>query len=1220
MTAPKVHNVFAAENNAELAAGYDDWATSYDADMGDHGGPREVVDTLTRLVGPDSRILDAGCGTGLAGTMLAERGYRNLEGLDLSPGMLREAASKNCYQALHEAALGASLFMPSSSFDAVACIGVFVRGHAPANAFDEMLRVTKPGGFLIFTLRPEFYQGTGFKDKMAALTQSGQWALVETSEPFPGRYAHFPEVNLQVWVYRRAAAMPAPTWNDTRADLPANTGVHNLFEQQAARTPDGVALYYQHEAISYAALNARANKVAHHLIARGATTGERIGLCMGRTPDMLAGMLGVLKAGAAYVPIDPAYPRGRQELIVEDSGLKLMLTQRDLIGTIDAPGVEMICLDTDWDSIAVRPDTDPGLPVGPMDLFCVFYTSGSTGRPKGVMDHHLGVLNYFVWMKQVLPEDVYTGVALVASMCFDLSLLEIFAPLTTGGAIVLAENLLALPTLPAREKITFINAVASGMGTLLRIDGVPSSVRHVVLAGEAVPNKLVQDLYRLSHIEAVHNWWGPTETTILSTAFPCERGANRNPPIGQPIFNTTAYIVDEAMQPVPIGVSGELCIGGDGVTHGYWNRPDLTADRFVPNPFGDGRIYRTGDLARFLADGNIEFLGRIDFQVKVRGYRIELGEVESALEKHPAVDQAVVMALPDANGDNRLVSYLRANPAELDRMAAGQDVAEQVTAGGGAYDEAYRQTSSSDDPTFNINGWISSYTGQLIAEADMREWVAATVDRILSLKPRKVLEIGCGTGMFVARVAPHCTAYVALDPAPNGLANIRALQAKMPEIAHVVLHERFADQIDDFEPGSFDTIIINSVIQLFPDFAYFRTVVEKMLRLVAPGGRIFIGDCVNLAMLETLQTSLQLFRADDMAPAGQIRQRIRQEVGKERDLAVGPNVFAALAHEHLAITHFQVIPRRGRARNELTPFRFDGILHVGGAHAVRHGSEPLDWQRAGLSLSAVQRILTEDQPETLTLANVPNARVSQETAATVWLRDAPAGATMAQLRTHLAQLPKTGIEPDALWALESLGYRAELSWLDTGADGAVNAVFTRADQPETFADFAWLAGASVRPADHCNHPQRARLHRVLIPRIREFLRDHLPQYMMPSAYTVLDAFPSTPNSKIDRNALALIPLTAEPTPEDMAPATSDPLEAMLLEVFAAALDLPRIGLHDDFFELGGDSLRGVVLIHRLQRRLNRDLRPAVLMQASTVAKLAAHLRDEAFTQVEEGEI
>lgn len=1225
MTA-KVHNVFAAQNNVELAAGYDDWAASYEADMGDHAGPPEVVETLARFAGPDARILDAGCGTGIAGPLMAARGYRNLEGLDISPGMLRVAQGKNCYTALYEAALGGALDLPSMAYDTVLAVGVFVMAHAPASSFDELLRITRPGGYLIFTLRPEFYMNTGFKDKMQELTETGQWTHVETSEAFPGRYQHFPEVNLQVWVFQRTVALPKPEWNDTGAALP-DTTVHALFEAQAERNPSAPALYHQDDIVSYGDLNARANQVAHHLIGLGAGAGARIGLCMGRTPDMLAALLGILKAGAAYVPIDPAYPRGRQELIIQDSGLQLMLTERDLIGTVNAPGVTMICPDRDAAAIAANPSSNPGVAIAPETLFCVFFTSGSTGRPKGVMDHHHGVLNYHVWMTSHLPTDVYRGVALVASICFDLSLLEIFAPLTTGGAIVMADNLLAIPNLPAREKITFINAVASGMGALLRIGGVPSSVRQVVLAGEAVPNKVVQELYALPNIEAVHNWWGPTETTILSTAYHCQRGEPRNPPIGKPIFNTTTYIVDEAMQPVPIGTPGELCVGGGGVTHGYWNRPDLTADRFIANPFGPGRIYRTGDLARYRPDGNIEFLGRMDFQVKVRGYRIELGEVESALEKHPAVDQAVVMALPDASGDTRLVSYLLANPGELDRMAEEHDATEQATVGGSVYDDAYRSARTVDDPTFNINGWISSYTDKPIPEQEMREWVAGTVERILALKPRNVLEIGCGTGLFTIRVAPHCETYDALDPAPAGLDNIRALQTTIPGIDKVKLYERFADEIDDFEAGSFDTIIINSVIQLFPDFNYLLSVVAKMLRLVRPGGRIFIGDCVNLAMLETLQTSLQLFRATDDAPSGQVRQRIRQEVGKERDLAVAPALFPALAHLHPEIGHVQVIPRRGHIfLNELSPFRFDAILHVGPGLPIRPGLQPHDWQRDGLTLESVGRILSETLPESLAISNIPNARVSREVAAMAWLRDAPASATMADLRAHVARMPHRGIDPDALWALESKGYRAELSWLDVSTDGAISVVYIRADQPDGFADFAWLKGASLRPADHCNHPQRARFHRLLIPRIREFLKDHLPHYMMPSAYTVLDAFPSTPNAKIDRNALALIPLTAEPTPEDLAPVTSNPLELMLLETFAGALGLARIGLNDDFFELGGDSLKAVILMHRLRTRLNRDLRAAALMQAPTVAKFATWLRaetvaaPEAVLETEEGEI
>ncbi len=1216
-----VHTVFAAQSTTELAAGYDAWAQSYESDMGDHAGPAEVVETLARLAPPTARVLDAGCGTGLAGVMLAGRGFGTIDGLDLSPGMLRQAEAKGCYRALFEGAMGdGTLNLEPDGYDAILCIGVFVRSHAPASSLRELLAATRPGGLLIFTLRPEFHQGTDFKQTMEALSQEGAWTHVETSAPFPGRYREFPEINLQVWVFRRAAAMPDPAWNETAGALPEGVGVHSLFEEQAARDPDAVAIRHDRTALSYAEVNRRANRLAHHMIALGVTPGARVGLWVGRSPDLVIGMLAVLKAGAAFVPIDPVYPRGRQDMMIADSGLTLILTQSDLLQTMRAPAVPLLCLDRPDPALDAAPAGNPGLPVAPHDLFCMFYTSGSTGRPKAVMDHHAGVLNYIVWMRGVLPAAACAGFAVTSSMCFDVSLMEIFAPLCNGGAIVLAENLVDLPELPARETITCVNAVPSALGTLLRIGGLPRSVRHVILIGEALPNRLVQDLYALDHIEGVHNWWGPTETSIASSYYLCERGAERNPPIGKPILNTQLYILDAARTQLPVGVAGEICVGGSGVTLGYWQRPDLTEDRFIPNPFGAGRLYRTGDLGRVLPDGNHEFLGRMDFQVKVRGHRIELGEVEAALERHPAIEQAVVMAQPDSTGDTRLVGYVLASPAELDRLAEQAPDDAGAAAWGSIYEEVYRQGQDLADPTFNINGWISSYTGTPIPEADMREWVAGTVDRILAFRPRRVLELGCGTGLFVARIAPHCEAYVGLDPAATGLENIRRLQAVRPELAHVTLHERFADQIDDFAPGSFDTVIINSVIQMFPDLGYLQNVVAKVLTLLAPGGRFIIGDCVNFAMLETLQTSLQLHRAADDAPAQAVLARIRQEVGKERDLAVGPGLFVALARQHGAVGHVQVLPRRGRLRNELSRFRYDAILHVGPVAPVRAPARVLDWQRDGLSLDGLRRILAKERPETLGIGNIPNARVAEEIAAIGWLRDAPASATLGELRARLGGAAHDGVEPDDLLELTEFGYRAELSWIGLDASGAMSLALIRDDQPAGFAGFAWLQPGSPRAEDHCNHPRRAKAHRVLIPQLRAFLREQVPHYMVPSAFSVLDRFPTTPNQKIDRNALARFPVTIARDAEGGAPQTSDPLALALLEGFADVLDLGQLGLDDDFFELGGDSLKAALLMHRLQKRLDRSIRPAILMQAPTVAKLAAWLRAETPAAVEDGEI
>ena len=1216
----KAHIVFAAHNNDELAAGYDAWAQSYEQDMGDHAGPLEAVETLARLMPTTARVLDAGCGTGLAGVMLAERGFTAIEGLDLSPGMLQLAGAKGCYQALHEGAMGnGTLMLEPGGYDAVLCVGVFVRAHAPAASLRELLAATRPGGLLIFTLRPEFYKATDFAPEMDALTAEGAWTHVETSAPFNARYADFPEVDLQVWVFRRPATPPRPEWNDTAGELPMDSGVHRLFEAHAAGTPDAVAVWHGETSLSYGDLNSTANRLAHHMIAQGIKPGDRVGLWVGRKPDLLIGMLAVLKAGAAFVPIDPVYPRSRQEMMIGDSGLALILTQADLGETMRGLPAPLLCLDRDAARFADAPATDPGLPVSGTDLFCMFYTSGSTGRPKAVMDHHAGVLNYMLWMRDVLPATAFQGFALTASMCFDVSLMEIFAPLCNGGAIVLAENLLALPELPARGRITAVNAVPSAMGMLLRIGGLPDSVRHVILIGEALPNRLVQDLYALGHVDGVHNWWGPTETSIASSFHLCERGATRNPPIGRPIRNTQLHILDESGQLAPVGVAGEICVGGAGVTLGYWQLPDLTAERFIANPIGAGRLYRTGDLGRVLEDGNHEFLGRLDFQVKVRGHRIELGEVEAALERHPAIEQAVVMAQADRAGDTRLVAYLRAAPAELDRLAEETPDDQGTAAWGSLYDEVYRQGQDLADPTFNTKGWISSYTDQPIAEPDMREWVGTTVARILSFQPRRVLELGCGTGLLAVRIAPHCAAYVGLDPAAHGLENIRRLQQAQQELAHIELYERFAHEIDDFAEASFDTVVINSVIQMFPDLASLQALVPKVMRLLAPGGRFFIGDCVNFAMLETLQTSLQLVRAPDEAPVQGVLARIGQEVAKERDLAVAPGLFPALGREAQA-AHVQVMPRTGRLRNEMTSFRYDAILHAGPIAPLVAPATLRDWRRDGLTLATLRQHLAEAKPESLAISAIPNARVAAEVAAMVAMRDAPSGATMGELRERLRAAPQDGVEPDDLLALAELGYRAELSWIGLGTDGAVNLALVRADQPAGFASFAWLNPGSPRAADQCNHPRRTRAHRVLMTRLRGFLRDTLPHYMVPSAFTVLDAFPTTPNQKIDRNALARLPVSLAPTEGDGTPQTSDPLALLLLESFAEVLELSHVGLHDDFFELGGDSLKSVLLMHRLHKRLDRRIRPTVLMQAPTVAKFADWLREDAQAEIEEGEI
>lgn len=440
--------------------------------------------------------------------------------------------------------------------------------------------------------------------------------------------------------------------------------IHQLFESQVERTPDAVAVVFEGQKLTYRELNVKANQLAHYLRSIGVRPEVLVGICVERSFDMIVGILGILKAGGAYVPLDPTYPHERLAFMLEDSSVPVLLTQARLVKSLPKHQARIVCLDTDWEIIERQSEANLISEVKLDNLAYVIYTSGSTGKPKGVAIEHRNAVALLDWAKQVFNPDDLAGVLASTSICFDLSVFELFVPLSWGGKVILAENALHLPALSAALDVTLINTVPSAIAELLRMDGIPSSVRTVNLAGEPLPNKLVQQVYEHNTVQKVFNLYGPSEDTTYSTYTLVKKGGNEPPPIGRPIANTQVYILDAQKQLVPIGVPGELYIGGAGLARGYLNRPELTADRFIPNPFSNesgSRLYKTGDLARYLPDGNIEFLGRIDHQVKIRGFRIELGEIEASLQQHPDVRQAVAIAREDVPGDKRLVAYIVSN-------------------------------------------------------------------------------------------------------------------------------------------------------------------------------------------------------------------------------------------------------------------------------------------------------------------------------------------------------------------------------------------------------------------------------------------------------------------------------------------------------------------------------------------------------------------------------
>ncbi|MDZ7967875.1 MAG: amino acid adenylation domain-containing protein [Nostoc sp. DedSLP03] len=454
-------------------------------------------------------------------------------------------------------------------------------------------------------------------------------------------------------------------FNNTKTAAPQHQCIHHWFESQCDRTPDNIAVVCENQQLSYSELNARANQLAHHLQQMGVGSEVMVGICVERSLSMVIGLLAILKAGGAYVPLDPSYPKERLAYMLEDSQPRVLLTQQQLVETLPTHNAQIICLNSDWELIAQHSKENPDDHLSSDNLAYIIYTSGSTGQPKGAMNTHRGICNRLLWMQDKYQLTTTDRVLQKTPFSFDVSVWEFFWPLITGARLVVAQpeghrDPNYLINIITQQQITTIHFVPSMLQLFLEAENLEISncLQRVIVSGEALPVQLQQRFFNRLNAQ-LHNLYGPTEAAVDVTFWQCQDSiTNQNTvPIGRPIANIQIYLLDCDLNPVPIGVSGELYIGGVGVGRGYFNRPDLTAEKFIPNPFSDNsatRLYKTGDLARYLANGEIEYIGRTDYQIKIRGFRIELGEIEALINEYPAVRETVVVAA-DAQS---LVAYV----------------------------------------------------------------------------------------------------------------------------------------------------------------------------------------------------------------------------------------------------------------------------------------------------------------------------------------------------------------------------------------------------------------------------------------------------------------------------------------------------------------------------------------------------------------------------------
>ena len=598
-----------------------------------------------------------------------------------------------------------------------------------------------------------------------------------------------------------------------------------------------------------------------------------------------------------------------------------------------------------------------------------------------------------------------------------------------------------LPGTPSLEEIGD-RIVANQVNTLWMTAGLFNQVADSILPALGGVQQLLAggDVLSPEHVHKVQeahpgctviNGYGPTENTTFTCCYqvPRDNGLNEAIPIGSPIRGTSVYVLDQALNLVPVGVTGEIYAAGTGLARGYHNLPDFTAERFVADPYDThtgGRMYRTGDLACWRADGTLEFRGRTDHQVKLRGFRIEPGEIETALRSHPRVQDSLIL-VDERNGQKQLVAYVIGTPDEEEQSTSSTshiDTWKQL------YESTYAEGAASPED-FNITGWNSSYTGQAIPPAEMRIWVDETVARIRALQARHVVEIGCGTGLLLTRLAPECDSYLGLDFSEQVVAQLSALAARKAELVRVQLRQGFAHELQFRPDNSADLVILNSVVQYFPDVAYLVGVLKEAARIVKPGGHIFLGDLRSKPLLEAFHLSVELYRATEPMSLCELREKISLAMQHERELLLDAALF-----EQLDLGRVELWLKEGSYDNELSRFRYDVTIHVDQKETLAPPNHHVVWDAEGSWRHTLLEILETQPGSSVAVTRIRDRRIAHAVTAVERLHQANSG--LESTADLWAASQQEGEDTDSVVALAQKA-GAGFQWRGFGPDGLYQA-------------------------------------------------------------------------------------------------------------------------------------------------------------------------------------
>ncbi|NKB56366.1 MAG: amino acid adenylation domain-containing protein [Alphaproteobacteria bacterium] len=1001
-------------------------------------------------------------------------------------------------------------------------------------------------------------------------------------------------MNYPAFDIHTAPAPPSP--DDTLA---------SVWTRSAARYGNRIALRADGEDITYRALDKKARAFAVSLSQGGLGAGDICGVHLERSIDYVISILAVTLTGAAWLPLDPLYPTARLRHMAEDAKIQHLVGHADTPPLALNPPPRMYSPNT---TVTLSTQAKNFSPTNARDRAYVIYTSGSSGEPKGIEIEHRSLIAFLEAMRELLPPEALEQVFAVTSPSFDISLLEMLLPLVCGGTVTLASATEArdgrlLSTHLQEERPSLLQATPATWRMLLAAGWTGHEQLTLLTGGEAIAPPMAREL--IARADSVWNLYGPTEATVWATASNLteESIGSRSVPIGIPLSHADICILDGNDEPISGAEAGELCLLGPCLARGYLNQPSLSAEKFITLP--QGRAYRTGDRVSRRPDGQLAFHGRVDRQIKLNGFRIEPAEVESVLSTHPEVQEAVVDVKTIDDNDSRLVAYIV--PETFDPgLQRRQRLAEHWrTIWSQEYDAA---RSKQTDLTFNTAGLRSSYDGAPIPEAELRDIVEQSFERVKAFAPKRILDLGCGGGLMLFPLAPSCEQYTGVDFSPQAIAGLERETNRLG-LSNVTLLEQSVDDPSNIEAGDFDAVVLNTVIQYFPDTDYLTTVLDNALRALRPGGVIFLGDVRELGALDAFHAAVLRANADDQFDATRLREELRSLAGRETELVFDPGWFEDYASSQPSLTAVEIAYKEGIFRNEVIDFRYDVVLRKGGAptfvepdliHACaadETGLEPL-WTR----LAA--------QPEACVLVkNIPNTR----------RQDAFAFHRLLQANCN-GEYPGPSEPPaynpgDVVCKGRALGYEVTLLPDRTGSPEHFAALLVKNGPGVTiWSHRPKTAQMRHAPAQLSNALQQSLAvpgqdHKSLIGDLQQRTASSLPGAMCPAHYVILRELPLTPARKVDRHALPL-PLNGRPDLPTAFLPPRDALEMQLANIIGDILGVSSVGARDGFFDLGGDSLATVELLLAIEDALGVSVELVHFLDAPTAEGLAILINEQ----------